>query len=59
MPNMPWPVRSRPKKSMFQASSGSSTASIIMPASSGISSQSVTPVTSSAMSENQRKFRGP
>ena len=59
MPNIAWPVSSRPKKSRFQASSGSSTASIIMLARSGLSSQSVAPAARSAMSENQRKFFGP
>ena len=59
MPNIRWPVSRRPKKSRFQAHSGSSTASIIMLASNRLSSQRLTPAPSSAMSENHRKFFGP
>jgi hypothetical protein len=52
-------VAIRPKKSTFHAVSGSAIASVIMLASSGLSSQSAAVVVSRATSENQRKFRGP
>jgi hypothetical protein len=53
------PPSTRPKKSTFQASSGRAIARVIMLARSELSSHSAAAVTSTAMSENHRKFLGP
>jgi hypothetical protein len=53
------PVITRPKRSTFQTSSGSRTASVSVLRISGLSAHRPGTMPRSATSENQRKFAGP